>query len=671
MKNRETKNNAPAAGRTIIDPRGTEQYLKDSETWYRQFIENQPVGMFRTSVRGDGRFIIANSALAILLGYPSVASLLKRPVIDIYYKPEIRKQMLVELIKKERICGLEVEGKKCDGSPLFISMTLQLIRDGRGNPYQIDGTLEDITARKQAEMALNKRARLHREAQRIAKLGHWELVPDDSPPAWSDEMFRLFEFDKGQFDGSFDSFLDRVHPDDRQLVADSVSSAMQKGTEINHIHRIVLPDGREKYIHAMGHIECDADEKPIRMLGTCQDVTRIKQAEIEREETELKLRQAQKLEAIGTLAGGIAHDFNNILTSMIGFTQLAIKGLPEGSLIARKLDVVLQGGLRARDLVKSILAFSRASEQELKPIRLDSVIKEATKLLRASIPANIEIKQEIDSVSGYVLADPVQVHQIVMNLCTNAYQAIGKRNGRITVLLKAAEHGPDDAHDGFDIPPDSYFHLTIRDTGNGMDQSTLDKVFDPYFTTKKRGEGTGLGLSMVHGIVNDHCGYIFVSSKSGKGTEFHVFLPRIESAGSVASVPKEESMPGKGEHIVVVDDEAEIAAFLTEMLTGLGYRVTPFTDSRQALAFAGSRSTTYDLLLTDMNMPAIRGDALAQRVLATNPKVPVIICTGFSDNLDEEAVKEIGIRACLTKPVMIRELASCIREVLNPQDAKH
>ena len=353
------------------------------------------------------------------------------------------------------------------------------------------------------------------------------------------------------------------------------------------------------------------------------------------------------------------------MSSIIGFTELSLHELPPDSRTAKRLEVVLQGGMRARDLVTNILAFSRESEQTFKPVQTGILIKEAIKLLRASIPANIEIESKIEPNCGHVMADPVQIHQVVMNLCTNAYHSIGDRAGKITVTMTEVDIGPNDIQAGFDASPGAHVHIMVSDTGQGMDRQTLDKIFDPYFTTKKRGEGTGLGLSVVHGIVKTLHGQISLYSEPGQGTVFHVYLPCTASEDAGDTPDRDVPIVGGNEHIVVVDDEQFIVAILTELLDGLGYQVTPFTSSEAALSFFNSRSNSVDLLVTDMNMPGMCGDELSRRVLTLFPKLPIIICTGFSDNLNEEKAKAIGIRHYLIKPVTERRLAECIRRLLD------
>ena len=639
--------------------------LKQNEMLLHHFIDNQPVGLCRTSIQqAGGRFVVANPALAHMLRYRSVQQLMASNVSDFYRNPEERDRIMDRLIRDGRIDGLEIEGKRKDGSGIHVSMTMRLIRDADGKPIEVEGTIEDVTSRKRAEQALHRREQLHRQAQKIAKLGHWEVVPVDGIPVWSEEMYRIFEFAKDEFDGTLEMFLGRVHPEDRDPVAAHIADAWENGSEINQTHRILLPDNRVKYVHSMGRMEYDENDQPIRMLGTCQDITRQKMVELEKEKTEHRLRQAHKLEAIGTLAGGIAHDFNNILTSIIGYTQLSMRRLPADSPMMSQLDAVLQAGLRARDLVANILAFSRKSEQVLQPVQVPVIVKEVIKLLRASIPANIEIIQDISRSNRRVLADPVQIHQVIMNLGTNAYQAIGSGGGKITIALSESDIGPNDRLPGFDASTGPHIHLSVGDNGHGIDPLARDKIFDPYFTTKKIGEGTGLGLSVVHGIVKKLNGQISVHSESGQGTTFHVFLPLVDTDQDVVAEARRAPEPGHSEHILIVDDEPPIVKYLSELLTALGYRVTAFTASHDALAFVAGRSDAPELMITDMTMPGICGDELSRRILALMPDLPIIICTGFSDRLDEEKAQAIGIRAYMPKPVTEQQLSESIRRLL-------
>ncbi|MGV1100551.1 ATP-binding protein [Thiovibrio sp. JS02] len=383
----------------------------------------------------------------------------------------------------------------------------------------------------------------------------------------------------------------------------------------------------------------------------------------ERKRAEAELRQAQKMRAIGTLAGGIAHDFNNILTAIIGYTQLALESATSNATLRGYLDEVFTAGLRARELVQQILTFSRQSEQEKKPIEIHLIVKEALKLLRASLPANIEIVQNIPADCGPVLADPTQIHQVVMNLCTNAYHAMQEKGGTLTVSLaptRAEDISPP-------LPPGDYLQLMVRDTGCGMDTALLERIFEPYFTTKEAGKGTGLGLAVTHGIVTSHGGQIRVVSTTGLGSTFSIYLPRHIQTPAEAPQEKEAAteLRGGSERILVVDDEPEIVQLLELFLKNFGYRVTGLTDSVAAHAWFSEHQREVDLVITDMSMPHLTGKELAVKILSLRPELPIILCTGFSEVINEESAKKLGIRALILKPFQEKEVVSLVREILD------
>jgi PAS domain S-box-containing protein len=381
---------------------------------------------------------------------------------------------------------------------------------------------------------------------------------------------------------------------------------------------------------------------------------------------EERLRQSQKMEAIGTLAGGIAHDFNNILAPILGYGELAQTRIPPQTPLASDLQQIITAALRAKDLVQQILAFSRQAPQERRPLRPHLVIKEALKLLRASLPTTIEICEEIATDCGTILADPTQLHQIVMNLCTNAYQAMRESGGILGVrLFKAAIEEKDSKVVSSEILPGNYVQLEVSDTGCGMDHATLERIFEPYFTTKAKGQGTGLGLSVVHGIVKGYQGQITVYSEPGKGTCFHVYLPLIAETSTVSESAPASPLPTGNERLLVVDDENMITTMLEAILANLGYQVTVVNNSEKALALIADSPTTFDLLITDMTMPHLTGLELTARVLAIRPELPIILCTGFSELINKEQARALGIRAYLMKPVSVHELALAVRKALD------
>jgi len=379
---------------------------------------------------------------------------------------------------------------------------------------------------------------------------------------------------------------------------------------------------------------------------------------------ETQLRQAQKMEAIGTLAGGIAHDFNNILGVIMGRAELSQFDISESNPAYQNIIGVLEAGNRAKDLVQQILAFSRHSEHERKLIQPGSIIKEALKMLRASLPSTIEIQQNITAESGVILADPTQIHQIVMNLCTNAYQAMEETGGVLTVSLAEIEYEASGMGKDTELASGKYLQLTVSDTGQGMESHVMERIFDPYFTTKKPGEGTGLGLAVVHGIVKGHGGSISVESEVGEGTTFQVLLPRIEQTKKMAEIEEPGLIPAGNERILLVDDDESLADTGKEMLEHLGYKVVIRTSSIEALELFRTQFGKFDLVITDQTMPKMTGVGLAKELMQIRPDIPVILCTGFSKMVNEEKTKRIGIKEFVMKPIVIRDLAETIRKVL-------
>ena len=380
------------------------------------------------------------------------------------------------------------------------------------------------------------------------------------------------------------------------------------------------------------------------------------------------IEQARKMEAVGTLAGGIAHDFNNILTSVLGFTELALNDVEKGSVLEERLQAVYAGGERARDLVKQILTFARKSDEEIKPIQVSTMIRESLNLLRPTIPTTIEIKTDISSDS-LIMGAPTHIHQLAMNLCTNAAQAMEDEGGVLEVSLREAtlDKGFTRKHVGLD--PGEYLELKVSDTGRGIPQEYLESIFEPYFTTKAPGEGTGMGLATVHGIIKKYEGEILVESTLKRGSVFTIFLPVYKKTHTPSGRPARD-IPGGSESILVVDDEIQVAKITGLSLGRLGYNVTTLTSSREALDLFRSEPETFDLVITDMTMPEMTGDRLTDRLLEIRPDIPVILCTGFSKKLAGKEARIKGIRAFAYKPVTASDLGAIVRRVLDEEREK-
>ena len=415
-------------------------------------------------------------------------------------------------------------------------------------------------------------------------------------------------------------------------------------------------------------VEEDVTISPVRNHeGVITNFIEVKR-DITRETTLKKqLHQALKMEAIGTMAGGIAHDFNNILSAILGYAEMVIRQLPEKSQLRHDVDQIIIAGNRAADLVKQILSFSRQKEEDKKPVKLQFIVKEALKLFQSSLPSTIALRQKINANCGTVLADPVRIHQVLMNLCTNAKQALEQRPGQLTVSLREITVEPEKTTmHHLSIHPGRWLELQITDTGHGIEPHIQDKIFDPFFTTRKNSGGTGLGLSVVHGIIKSHDGEITVTSTPGQGTTFYIYLPVItEHANVTPASIKPAYLPSGNEHILLVDDEPLLVNILHRLLTNLGYSVQSFTDSREAIRWFADHGKTVDLVVTDMTMPHLSGEDLAKQILKSYPAMPIILCTGYSAKLSAEQARAIGIQKYVTKPVKNQHLAVLIRQVLD------
>jgi len=543
------------------------------------------------------------------------------------------------------------------------------VQQRSGELIRINDELEkEVTERKQAEESLQ---RAEQELQRVlTSIPNylWSVILDAGGRQRSCCFSPVIEKITGRpakyFERGLEAWMSTIHPDDRLRLQELTAHVIAGESESNaHEYRIIKPDDSIRWIRDSFNVTRLADGG-IELHGVASDITDRKLAEEGRQQAQIELQQAQKLKAVGVLAGGIAHDFNNILTAIMNFTYLSVQQVPPESSTARNLEQVLTAGERARDLIRQILTFSREGGHEKKPLLIAPVVKEALNLVRASVPAMIEIKQRIDPDCGMIQADLTQIQQILINLCTNSHHSIGSKAGVIEVKLSAVEVGAELTGKREGLKPGPHVCLTVSDTGAGMSPEVQERIFEPFFTTKTVGHGTGLGLSVVHGIVTRHGGVIFARSNPGIVTIFEIYLPRLAESVEAKEKEAESSRPAPGtKRILFVDDEPSLVEATKLILESMGYEVTALSSSRETLLRFTKLPYHYDAIISDITMPEMSGIELARKVLEIRPNMPIILVTGFSDLISLEKAKEMGVRALLLKPYRVPDLAAELHKI--------
>ncbi|WP_339134742.1 MAG: ATP-binding protein [Candidatus Electrothrix sp. GW3-4] len=545
--------------------------------------------------------------------------------------------------------------RKAEGSfPVEVNITV--VRDSAGQKIRRIMNVQDVSARKEAERLLvQARDEWQRTFDAINEI-IFLLDPDLRVLRANRATGQYFDVQPGGLVGlqCFELFREASFPCKDCPAVKSIREQRPFSCQIEHQYH-----GKSNFFLVSSAPIFNETRQLTAIVCFAKNISGQKQLES-------KVRQAQKMEAIGTLAGGIAHDFNNILSPIMGYAEMLSESLPKESVESFQAQQIYGAAFRARDLVKQILSFSRQTEQALQPVEPHLIVKEALKLLRSSIPASIAIKQNIDNACGKIMADPTQVHQVVVNLCTNAYQAMMETEGILGVAMHPLTLTAEESLHKIGLQPGEYILIEVSDSGHGIAPDMIEKIFEPYFTTKKEQGGTGLGLATVHAIVHDHGGSISVYSEPGQGTTFRVYLPQLKEEAKRAN---ERFLAGKKDptgtgHILVIDDEEAVVDITRYMLMQLGYQVTIETDSLAAWEIFAQQPDAFDLVITDMAMPKMSGIDLAQKILEQHPDIPVILCTGFSEMINEEKAKSLGIKAYLMKPVLKSKLAATVSQVL-------
>lgn len=641
-------------GEDVTERSRAEAELRESQLKFANAFANNPAAIALTRLE-DGLVLEVNDTWVALCEY-SREEMIGRSARGVWPTPDAAARFVRELREKGVLRGWEHEFRKKSGEIFVAEVSSQVMR--MGNEQVVLSTLVDVTARKKAQEAVRESEERFRQVVENIQEVFWMTDPAKSQILYISPAYeKVWGHTRESLYAEPQSWLTSIHPDDRERVSQAMGTRQVRG-DYDETYRIYRADGALRWIRDRAFPIRDQAGKVHRVVGTAEDVTEYRTLEEQ-------FRQAQKMEAIGTLAGGIAHDFNNILAAINGYTELTRMILKEDREVRQYLGAVLQASGRATDLIRQILTFSRQGTQERRALQLRPIVAECFGLLRATIPTTIEFDLSLATDAPVVFADPTQIHQILMNLGTNAWHAMKERPGRLQVKLE--RWVVDEAHAAAQsqLRPGLYARISVSDTGSGMDQATLRRIFEPFFTTKAPGEGTGLGLSVVHGIMDSYDGAVTVYSQPGEGTVFHLYFPAHIGEVSADDSAAEAVPLGHGERILFVDDEDLLVRLGQKTLSALGYEVEIATLPSDALAMVRADPQRFSLVLTDHTMSGMTGLMLAKELLEIRPDLPIILMTGYTASLTPERVKAAGIRQLLLKPATLPVLAKAVRAALS------
>ncbi|MDY0191528.1 MAG: response regulator [Desulfuromonas sp.] len=523
----------------------------------------------------------------------------------------------------------------------------------------------EVELRSKTEIALRESEKKLNNAQRIAQIGSWDLDWQTQKLQWSDEVYKILALDPQHYIPSRDTYIDKIHPEDRGDVVASYAQALASKKAYEIEYRLQLSDNNEKFVNERAEIICDEQGEPYRLVGTIQDISARKRSDAHKEELEAQLRQKFKMEAIGTMAGGIAHNFNNNLSMILGNIELA-KLKEQDDNIVKMLNDAQIATLRARDLIRQILTYSRQGTQNRASLPLPPIIDETIHLLTATIPSTVHITQTIchDCAGLTIDGDPSQIQEALLNLCNNAVFFMDER-GQLTISLDSIDVAQSEIPARSTCKPGRYAKLSVQDNGCGIDKKIISKIFDPFFTTKEMCAGIGMGLASVHGIVEQHGGMVKVSSVLQQGSTFELYFPVLLPAQVDEESLEVMELQHGSEKVLFVDDNELLVALGERLLSALGYQVTAMSNSREALKLFSANRDYFDVVVTDQTMPVMSGRELVDELRKLRPDIPIIICTGFSSKIDEEKAHQLGINDFCMKPLDLPELSYKLRKVLH------